>query len=120
MRIHALLQALGRHLGIYMELGVAAVAEYRSAWARRAVLMLVAAVTFIAGSGALWLTGLVALWDTRWRLMYVAVSAAVLLLASLAAWLGAMALRSTGPVAGVLKSELRKDVELFQQWKSTI
>lgn len=120
MRIHALLLALARHLGAYLELGAAAVAEYRSAWARRAVLVLVAAMTCIAGCATLWLAGLVALWDTSWRLTYVVASALVLLVVSGTTLLFAMAQRSTGPVAGVLKSELRKDVELFEQWKSTI
>ena len=44
MRLHAILLALSRHLGSYMELGAAAAAEYRAAWIRRALLLLLAAV----------------------------------------------------------------------------
>ena len=64
----ALLFQLGRHLLCYLQLGVTAAAEYRSAWVRRIVMLLVGVVAAIAGLIALWITGLVAVWDTPWPL----------------------------------------------------
>lgn len=109
-----------QHLCSYVELGAAAAAEYRSAWARRLLLGLLVAVTGIAGLGAAWGAGLIALWNTPWRLAYVAVTA--LLLLATAGWALWMLLKeqSAGPMAGILQSELRKDMELFQQWKNTL
>lgn len=119
MRMRALLLALARHLGTYFELGAAAAVEYRRAWIRRIVLLLVATTTCLAGCMALWVAGLVALWDTPWRLTYVVTSGVVLLaVAAVTALAGTT--RAAGPFTGVLKTELRKDAELFQQWKSTI
>lgn len=120
MRVPALLLEIARHLGSYMELGAAAVAEYRSAWIRRLVFALLAVVLGLAGLATLWLAGLVALWDTQWRLVYVTTSAVVLLVLAGVAAYGALAWRTRGLAAGVLKSELNKDLELFQQWKSTL
>jgi hypothetical protein len=120
MRLHAILLALSRHLGSYMELGAAAAAEYRAAWIRRALLLLLAAMTFLAGSVALWLAGLMALWESGWATLYVVGSAVLLLVVSASAWLASNSLRPTeGPVAGVFKSELNKDMELLQEWTST-
>ncbi len=120
MRFHALLLELARHLSSYVELGAAAAAEYRSAWIRRAVLALLAMALGIAGLAALWVAVLVALWDTPWRLAYVIASGVVSLALGAAALYGAMAWPTGGPATGVLKSELNKDLELFQQWKSTL
>jgi len=119
-RLPAVLLALARHLGLYAQLGAAAAVEYRGAWIRRIALALLAAVTFIAGSCALWLTGLMAVWDSPWRMTYVVGSAVLLLLFAAVAWVVAMAQPTTGPVTGVLKSELQKDAELFEQWQSTM
>jgi hypothetical protein len=119
MRLHALLLALAAHLGSYLELGAAAAAEVRRSWIRRALLAVLAATACLAGAGALWLVGLLALWDTQWRLAYVVITAGLLLLAAAAATMCAVARRPAGPFTGVLQSELRKDVELFQEWKST-
>jgi hypothetical protein len=68
---------------------------------------------------ALWTSGLIAFWDSTWRVPYAAVSG--LLLLALGIWLlrSAMAGGSSGPSAVVLRSELQKDMELYQQWKST-
>jgi uncharacterized membrane protein YqjE len=120
VRAQALVRLLVQHLGSYLDLGAAAVAEYRSAWARRLVLFIVAAATGIAGVVALWAAGLVALWDTPWRLGYVAGSALLLLVVAASALYGALAGRSAGPSVGVLRSELNKDMELFQQWKQSL
>lgn len=120
MRIQALLLALARHLGTYAELGAAAAAEYRAMLVRRLVLAVLAATTLIAGTGVLWLVGLMALWESGWRLAYVMGTAVLLLLVAATAWVAAMNRPATGPVANVLRSELSKDVELFQQWKSTM
>lgn len=120
MRIHALLLLLLQHFGAYAELGTAAAAEYRSAWVRRAAFIFVGVAASAAGIGALWAAGLVALWDTRWRLPYAGCSALLLLLAAALALYAGLAAPRTGPSAGILKTELRKDMELFQQWKSTL
>lgn len=120
MRAQALVRLLVQHFGSYLDLGAAAVAEYRSAWARRLVLFVVAAATGIAGVVALWATGLVALWDTPWRLGYVAGSAVLLLAVAAGAMYGAVASRPAGRSAGVLRSEFNKDMELFQQWKQSL
>jgi len=119
-RLHALLLELLRHLSSYRELGAGAAAEYRRAWARRIVLALLATATCVAGIGALWGAGLVAVWGTPWRLAYVVMSAAVLLAVSAAALYGALSPPASGRVTRVLKSELHKDLELFEQWKSTL
>jgi hypothetical protein len=119
MRLRALLLALFRHLGTYFELAAAAAVEYRSAWIRRVALALLAAITCMAGCVALWGAGLVALWDTPWRLTYVVTSAVVLLIVSVVAAFAAAA-PAAGPLGRVLRTELRRDVELFQQWKNTI
>jgi uncharacterized membrane protein YqjE len=120
MRLPAVLRALARHLGIYAQLGAAAAVEYRSAWLRRIWLAVAAIIAFVAGSCALWLAGLMAVWDTGWRMAYVVGSAVLLLLFAVVAWLIAMTRPAAGPVASVLKSELHKDAELFQQWQSSI
>lgn len=119
LRGYALVQLLVQHIGNYAGLGTAAAAEYRDALARRVLLAIVAAVAGFTGLAALWATGLVALWNTPWRILYLGVSAALLL--AVAIWALAVALSSAadGPSVRVLKSELRKDLELFEQWKST-
>jgi hypothetical protein len=120
LRLQALLRQLLEHADSYTELGAAALAEYRSAWRRRLVWLLVGAVTGIAALATMWATGLVALWETPWRLAYVAGSAMVLLVISGAALHAALARGAPGPSAGLLRSELRKDMELWQQWKRTL
>ncbi|MET0279569.1 MAG: hypothetical protein ABW278_00395 [Steroidobacteraceae bacterium] len=120
MRIHALLLLLAQHIGSYMELGAAAATEYRSAWVRRAVLVTTGLAVGIVGLVALWGAGLVAVWDSSWRVAYAGGSAVVLLAIAGAVLYSGLAARMSGPSSGVLKSELRKDVELFQEWKSTL
>ena len=120
MPYQALLLQLVRHLGCYVQLGASAAIEYRSTWLRRALLLLIAVVAGTAGLTALWMAGLVALWDTQYRLTYVIVTAAtVLVIAGVALYL-VLSKASAGPAADVLGSELRKDMELFLQWKSTL
>lgn len=118
LRGYVLAQLLVQHLGNYAGLGAAAAVECRGAIARRVLLALVAAVAGFTGLVALWATGLVALWNTPWRILYLGVSAALLL--ALAIWaLGvALARPADGPAVRVLKSELSKDLELFEQWKN--
>ena len=120
MRLPAVLLALARHLGTYIQLGAEAASEVRSALIRRVVLALLAAAAFIAGSAALWLAGLMAVWQSPWRMAYVVGSGVLLLLFAVVAWLVAMMRPASGPATGILKSELNKDAELFQQWQSTI
>ncbi len=119
MRAQALLLQLAQHLGSYLELGVSAMTEFRSAWVRRVVLVLVAAALAIAGVAALWGAGLVALWETAWRLPYV-IASGVLLLGGAAFSLYFAMGRPAGPSGGILKAEFQKDMELFQEWKRTM
>jgi hypothetical protein len=118
--LRALLPALVRHLGTYLELGAAVAAEYQGAWVRRALLCLIAALALFAGAGIFWLGGLMALWDSTWRVPYVLSTGVLLLVAGATAGIAASKRPSGGTVGGILKSELRKDAELFQQWKDTI
>jgi hypothetical protein len=116
----ALIRLLAQHASAYAQLGAAAAAEYRGVWVRRIVLVLVAALTGMAGLAALWATGLIALWNTPWRIAYVGISAGLLIaVAGFTLW-AALSRKSPGPSAGVLKAELQKDMELFHQWKSTL
>jgi hypothetical protein len=120
MGLQALIGLLARHTASYVELGVAAAAEWRSAWMRRFTLLLLALATGIAGVIALWGSGLLLLWNTPYRLAYAVVSGVLLLIVAAFALQGAVGRWSAGPSAGALKSELQKDMELFQQWKSTL
>lgn len=120
LRIEAVIRQLAGHVGSYLELGAAAADEYRSALVRRVVLLVLAIPIALAGIAALWATGLVALWDTQWRLVYAAGSALVLLGGAAAALYGALGKRSAGHYTGVLRTELRKDMELLREWKSTL
>ncbi len=120
LRIKALLGLLLRHASSYSELAVAAAAEYRRALARRLLLLAIGTVAALAGVFAAWATGLVALWDTPWRLAYVGGSALVLLVVAGACLYYALSARSPGPSSGVLRSELRKDMELLQEWKRSL
>jgi hypothetical protein len=115
----ALLLQLAQHLGSYLELGVSAMTEFRSAWVRRVVLVLVAAALAIAGVAALWGAGLVALWETSWRLPYV-IASGVLLLGGAVLALYYAIVRLAGQSGSILKAELYKDMELFQEWKRTL
>lgn len=119
LRLEAVIRELARHLGPYLELGAAAAGEYRSAVRRRLVLLLVAVPLALAGIAALWATGLVALWDTPWRLAYAAGSALVLLAAAAAALYGALGRHAPGHYGDLLRTEIRKDMELLREWKSS-
>lgn len=119
LRGYALVQLLVQHVGNYTDLGAAAATEYRDTLARRLLLTVVAVVAGITGLAALWATGLVALWNTPWRLLYLGVTAALLVAVALWALGGALSSRIDGPSVRLLKAELRKDLELFEQWKST-
>lgn len=115
-RALAALGPLTQHLGSYAQLGVAAAGEYRTAIARRLCWAVVAAVFGMAGLAATWMIGLVAFWDTPWRLTYVIVSAVVLLaVAGIAVYL-AMSVVMNGGATRVLRRELHKDRELFEEW----
>jgi hypothetical protein len=120
LRFQAVALELARHAGAYVELGAAAAAEWRSAWKRRLAMLVVGATAGMAGVAVSWAAGLVALWDTRWRLIYLLISAALLLAVGTTMLYYALARRSSGPATGFLRSELRKDLELLQQWKSTL
>lgn len=120
LRIKALLGLLVRHASSYAELAAAAAAEYRSALARRLVLLAVGMVTAVCGLFAAWATGLVAVWDTPWRLAYVGGTALLLLVVAGASLYYALAARTAGPSSGVLQAELRKDMELLQEWKRSL
>jgi len=119
MRLDRMIRSVAEHLGSYLELGTLAAAEYRDFWLRRLILAAVVVVAGMWGLAIAWIAGLMALWDTSWRLPYVIGSAVLLLVA--AAWsLGLLLSRKQdGPSVSVLKSELRKDRELFEEWKRT-
>lgn len=119
LRLEAVIQQLARHFAPYLELGVAAADEYRGAVVRRLVLLLLAIPVALVGIAALWATGLVALWDTQWRLAYAAGSALVLLAAAAAALYGALGRRAPGHYGDLLRTEIRKDMELLREWKSS-
>jgi hypothetical protein len=111
---------LARHLASYLELGAAAAVEYRGTLARRVVLALVGLIVAIAAVIAVWTAGLVALWETPWRLGYAATSALVLLVAAIFILRAALGPRPAGACAGALRVEMDKDMELFREWKSTL
>lgn len=119
LRGYAVVQLLVQHVGNYADLGTAAAAEYRDTLARRVLLAVVAAVAGVTGLAALWATGLAAVWNTPWRVLYLGVSAALLIAVALWALGGALSTKADGPSVRLLKAELRKDLELFEQWKST-
>ena len=120
LRIQSLLRLLVQHASSYGELAAAVAVEYRSAWVRRIVLLMVGIVTAIAGVFATWAVGLVALWGTPWRLAYVAGSAMLLVVVAVTCLYYALAARPSGPSSSVLRSELRKDMELFNEWKRSL
>ena len=117
MRPDVLLRSLAEHLGSYVELGSLAAGEYRDAWLRRLLLAVVVVLAGMTGLALAWIAGLIALWDTPWRLAYVIVTAVVLLAASGIALYRLRHATGYGPAVTVLKSELLKDRELFEQWK---
>ncbi len=108
MPTHALLLQLARHLGCYLQLGATAAGEYRSAWVRRTVLLMVAMATCAAGFAALWVAGLVGLWDTPWRLTYILATATLLLVVAIVTLYRALTTPAAGPAAQVFGSEMRK------------
>jgi hypothetical protein len=119
MPSQALLLQLAQHLGSYLELGASAMTELRSAWVRRVVLAIIAAALAIAAVAALWGAGLIALWETTWRLPYV-IATGVLLLGGAVFSLYCAVERPAGPSGSMLRAELQKDMELFQEWKRTL
>jgi len=120
LRAIAVLEVLAQHLSSYAELGAAAASEYRGAWTRLLVWLVVGLVCALAGLAATWMIGLVAFWDTPWRMTYVVASAAVLLVFAGFSMYVALAARPPGPASGVLRDELRKDRELFKEWTRTL
>lgn len=120
LRLLAVLGPLAQHLAAYAELGVAAAGEYRAAWMRRVCWMLVAAFFGLFGLVAAWMIGVAWFWDTPWRLTYVIASAAVLLLVAIIAAILAVSKPHPGQAAGLLREELNKDRELWQEWTRTM
>jgi uncharacterized membrane protein YqjE len=82
VRPDVLLRSLAEHLGSYVELGSLAAGEYRDAWLRRLLLAVVVVLAGMTGLALAWIAGLIALWDTPWRLVYVIATAVVLLAAA--------------------------------------
>lgn len=120
LRALALLAPLGSHLASYAELGAAVAGEYRAALLRRLVWAAVALIAGTAGLAAAWMIGLVAFWDTPWRLAYVIASAAVLLLLAGIAATVALAKPARGQATGLLREELNRDRELVAAWTRTL
>jgi hypothetical protein len=119
MGADAFIGLLVRHLASYVELGTAAAGEMRNALARRVACALAGMTLAIVGLLALWASGLISVWDTTWRMPYAAFSGLLLVIVAIVLLRSATANGSSGPSAGILRSELQKDMELFQQWKST-
>ncbi len=120
MHLQALLLQLARHLGCYVQLGAEAASEYRSTWVRRAVLALVAVATSAVAAMAAWAAG---------SCCPMGYPMAAGLCRSHGGRAGGRSHCAVLPRVhaapqrhrrGNLESELRKDVELFQQWKSTL
>lgn len=120
LRLLAILRPLGSHLSGYAQLGMAAAGEYRAALVRRLCWAAVAIVAGMAGLAATWMIGLVAFWDTRWRLTYVIVSAVVLLLLAIAAAVLALSKTHPGRSAALLREEFNRDRELISEWTRTL
>lgn len=120
VRYQVLLLEIARHAGSYLELGAAAAGDYRRHLGRRIVMLVAGVITSIAAVVAVWAAGLVALWDTEWRMTYVVVTALVLVAAAFLSLYQAVAPGSAGHSARLLRAELAKDKELFQQWKATL
>ena len=120
VRFQVLLLELARHANSYAELGAAAASEYRSVLTRRLALLGVGVVTSIAGLIALWGAGLVAAWDTSWRVPYALLSALLLVGIAAVSLYCALAARPARGSMALFRDELQKDKELFQQWKSTL
>lgn len=120
LHVLALLAPLGSHLASYAELGAAVAEEYRAAWVRRLVWAAVALLAGVAGLATAWLAGLIALWETPWRLTYVVVSAAVLLLVAGIGAALALAVPRRGHATGLLREEFRRDRELLATWTRTL
>jgi uncharacterized membrane protein YqjE len=118
--VQVLVRLLAQQAVSYLTLGAAAIAEYRRTWIRRIVLLLVGTIMALAGTTALWVSGLVAVWDTQWRAEYVAGSALVLLAVAVLVIRSAVGARDPGPSGSALRGEFAKDRELFEQWKSTL
>lgn len=120
MRPGVLLRSLAEHLGSYVELGSLAAAEYRDVWLRRLLLAVIVVLAGVTGLTLAWIAGLIALWDTPWRLGYVIASAVLLLATAAFALYRLRTATAYGPPVTVLKSELLKDRELFEQWKQKL
>lgn len=120
MRLRAMAMLLLEHASSYAELGAAAAAEYRRALLRRALLLFAGLLSGVAGLAALWIAGLLAAWNTPWRLTYVLASALAMLATAAVCLYCALARNKPGTATGILCSELRKDMELFQEWKATL
>ncbi len=120
MPTHALLLQLGRHLLCYLQLGATAAAEYRSAWVRRIVMLLVGTMVAVIG-----VRGVVG--RGPGRPMGYAMAAGLCGRQRAAAGgrsrvmlYRALTPPAAGPAARIFRAELRKDMELFHEWKSTL
>lgn len=117
MRPVVLLRSLAGHLGSYVQLGMLAAAEYRDVWLRRLLLAVIVVLAGVTGLTLAWIAGLIALWDTPWRLLYVIATAVVLLAIAAIALYRLRTATGYGAPVNVLKAELLKDRELFEEWK---
>lgn len=119
LRLLGILPPLSRHLSAYAELGAAAAAEYRASFSRKLCWAALATVAGLAGLVAAWMIGLVAFWETPWRLTYVITSAAVLLAVAVIAAAVAFSPEQGGRAASLMREEIHKDMELVAQWTRT-
>ncbi len=120
LRLLALLRPLGSHLSGYAQLGMAAADEYRTSLKRRLCWALVALVSGLAGLAATWMIGLVAFWDTQWRLTYVIVTAAVFVVVAIIGAVIALGATRPGRATSLLREEFNRDRELISEWTRTL
>jgi hypothetical protein len=120
VKLIGLLQALAQHVGSYGELVADAAGEYRGHFVRRIVTFAVAVVLGVVGLVAAWAAGLIAVWDSAYRIPYAAGSALLALFIS--GLLITLAVRApgSGPRVSRLKRELAMDAQLFNDWKKSL
>jgi hypothetical protein len=120
VKLIGLLQALVQHTSSYTGLVCDAAGEYRSRFVRRVVLLVSAVVLGVVGLVAAWAAGLIAVWDSAFRMYYAVGSALVALIVS--GLLVSMVIKAPvpGPRVSRLKRELAMDAQLFHDWKNSL
>ena len=105
-----------RHLLLYAPLLRDAALEYREAFVRRLLLLLVGAgIALVAAMVcAVWLV--MSLWNSEFHHWFIALVVVALLLVSVALVRASTAARPAGPHGRKLRYELAQDHELIREW----